>query len=232
MTITEHRPSTDRDAQRVGPTGQPAGGPVLPAAPKVLTFEPEEHVYRLHDAATPAAWGAVLPSVTQTLQLAAVIDDTYYTEEHRTRGRYVHRMIVFDESESVDESTVDSRLRGYLDAYRRFKRETQPGHCELIEQPLCDPILRVAGTPDQVRIFGGQLALIDHKTGSPLSAHRLQTAAYEHLVRGALKCGPLKRYCLYLQASGRYRLEEHTDRRDFAVFKACLSVAHFKLANR
>lgn len=205
--------------------GQPAG--------LVLTFDAEKHEYRLHDAQTPAAWGRLLPSVTQILHAVGLIDDQWYMEEHRTRGRYVHQMIAFEEREGLDESTVDQRLAGHLAAYRRFIAEAHPGPCRLLERPLADAALGYAGTPDQVRELHGRLALIDHKSGTPLPWHPLQTGAYESLVRlSDLQTGPLDRYALYLHRNGTYRLERHADRRDFKVFQACVAVTHFKGAGR
>lgn len=223
MTTTSTDPRRiETPEKRVGPTGTPVGWPVL-------TFEPEGHVYRLHDAATPAAWGQILPSVTQVLEAVGLVDDEWFTEDSRTRGRYVHRMIQFHEREGLDESTVDPRLAGYLTAYRAFIRDMRPGPCLLLETPLADPTLRYAGTPDQVREIKNRLALIDHKSGGSAPWHRLQTAAYVDLVgKHNGEFARIDRYALYLRRDGQYRLEQHTGRRDIKVFHAALAVAHWK----
>lgn len=209
-----------------GGTDGPAGGPVL-------AFEAETHTYRLHDAATPAAWGQLVPSVTQVLHLVGLVDDRWYREEHRTRGRYVHKMIAYEEREGLDEASVDERLAGYLAGYRKFLADAQPGPCVLLETPLADPIRGYAGTPDQIRLLNGRLALIDHKTGSADSWHPLQSAAYVALYR--LHTGddkPVDRHTLYLKPNGTYRLSEpHRDRNDLKVFYAALAVAQFALTN-
>jgi hypothetical protein len=197
-----------------------------------LVFEPETHVYRLG--------GRRVLSVTQVLTAAGLIDAEWFTEESRTRGSYVHKMIMYDEREGLDERSVDERLAGYLAAYRAFVRDLSPGPCMLLEQPLADPVLRYAGTPDQLRLrpMRGRLALIDHKSGAPFPWHRLQTAAYAYLIREHAPLWniekeivpPLARYCLYLRPNGQYRLEEHSDRNDWKLFQAALAIAQFKEA--
>lgn len=202
----------------------------------VLHFDEATHEYRFHDPAAPAVWGKVVPSVTQILHAVGIIDDTWFKEEHRIRGRYVHRMILYEERQVLDERTVDPRLRGYLEAYRRFIAEHEPGPCLLIEQPLADPVLGYAGTPDQVRILRNDHSLIDHKTGISLPWHPIQTAAYNVLVREQATIWPAdqavpipKRYGLYLHKDGKYDLHQHTDNpRDWKRFKAALTIAKFK----
>lgn len=199
-----------------GSPGQAVGGPAL-------TFDPTEHIYRLA--------GQRVLSVTQVLKAVGLIDDEWYTEESRIRGSYVHKAITFEEREGLDDASIDERLAGYVAAYRAFVQEARPGACSLLEQQLADPVLRYAGTPDQVRLLFGGFALIDHKTGPAAIWHPLQTAAYDRLVHVADPSVPrLRRFALYLRKDGTYRLQEHTGRNDFKVFQAALAVAHFKEA--
>lgn len=203
------------------------------AAAPLLAFEPEDHTYRLHDATTPAAWGRLVPSVTQVIERAGLIGDTtWFTEESRQRGRIVHRAIMYDEREGLDPSSIDDRLVGYLDAYRAFKQAVDLGPCRLLETPLADPIRFVAGTVDQVRLLRGYLAVLDIKSGTQSAWWALQVAAYESLVRLALGCGPLKRYAVQLQKDGRFKLIEYQDRNDLRIFYSALAIVQWREANQ
>jgi len=172
--------------------------------------------------------------VTQVLRRVGLIEDDFYTEESRIRGRYVHQAIMYEEREGLDESSVDERLAGYVAAYRGFVRDVRPGRCLLLEQPLAHRLYEYAGTPDQIREIKGHLALLDHKTGQPAPWHGLQTAAYVELAyctadlwwTGAT-APRLRRYVLYLRPDGTYRLVEHTDWKDWKLFLAALAVAQF-----
>jgi hypothetical protein len=187
-----------------------------------LTFTEEGHEYRLGNER--------LLSVTQILESVGCINDSeWFTEEGRMRGRFVHKAIALAERGELDESTLDDRLAGYIAAYRRFVGEAEPGPCLLLETPLYDELLRYAGTPDQVRPLFGEDTVIDYKTGGPAPWHALQTAAYLRLVRYP-HGEPVARCTLYLRQDGTYRLARHRRGRDWTVFKAALTVAHWKVA--
>jgi hypothetical protein len=181
----------------------------------------------------------LVPSVTQVLGAVALIEDEWFSEQSRERGRFVHKAIFYEEREGLDDASLDPRLEGYVRAYRAFVRDVRPGPCLLIETPLADPVLGYAGTPDQLRPINDRLAVVDHKSGGEAAWHPLQTAAYAYLMREHATIWPagaavpvLDRYALYLHSNGQYRLVPHTDRRDFKVFQAALAVAHFKENHR
>lgn len=189
-----------------------------------LTFDPEAHEYHLD--------GQRLMSVTDVLRSVQLIDDSWFDEEARVRGRYVHKAIAYEERGGLDESSVDERLAGYLAAYRAFVREVEPGACLLVEEPLAHPIHRYAGTVDQVRPIAGKLAVLEHKTGGPARWHALQTAAYAALAEVKLSpAHPLRRYVLYLRPDGTYRLVEQSSRDDWKLFLAALALAAFKASD-
>ena len=206
----------------------------MTAVTPLLAFDVAKHEYRLHAPDTPASWGRVLPSVTQVIQAAGLVDgEEWFTEESRIRGRYVHKAVLYDETVGLDESSIDPALRGYIDAYRKFKRDVTLGPCDLIETPLADPVLGFAGTPDQVRTVDGRTALLDLKSGFRSAAHSLQTAAYVHLIglhNGAWAALP--RFVVYLAADGRYQIEENRDRRDWKVFTAALTLMQYRETRR
>lgn len=196
---------------------------------QLLHFDPVEHEYRLHDEKTPASWGRRLLSVTQALQACNLVDDDWYTEQSRQRGRFVHKAVMLEEQGRLDESTIDERLLGYIGAYRAFKRDVPLGPCEWLEQPLADPVLGFAGTPDQVRPVRDVLTLLDLKSGAPHPTHALQTSGYVHLLTVH---NPdwrfLPRAALYLRKNGAYQLVPHENRNDIKIFKAAVVVAQWK----
>lgn len=196
--------------------------PMPQPVPPALAFDAATHTYALN--------GQRVLSVTQILEAVGLVDDDYFTEDSRTRGRYVHRMVLYSEREGLDENTVDERLRGYLEAYRRFVQEVAVGPCTLLERPLCDPILRFAGTPDQLRPMQGRETLIDLKSGQPHPTHGLQLAAYEHLIWRQLRCGRLDRAAVYLKPNGSYRLRMYEDRNDWKIFDCARVLAQWKAA--
>jgi hypothetical protein len=81
----------------------------------MITFDPDTHTYTLD--------GQTVPSVTQVLQAMGFVDSTWFTEESRTRGKYVHRIIELHINQELDESTVDDSLAGYFGAFKLFCSE-------------------------------------------------------------------------------------------------------------
>lgn len=189
----------------------------------VLTFESEDHLYRLN--------GTVVLSVTQAIELAGLCESEWFTEESRWRGIAVHRATHYLDEGDLDMTTVDPMIDGYLAAYVRFKEETRfrPGR---IEQPRFHARLRYAGTPDRVVEEASEViprSVIDVKTGAPQPWHREQTAGYANLMPNPWL---YRRFGLYLRRDGSYRLEEHPREaypRDLARFQAALTVAQMRV---
>lgn len=119
-----------------------------------------------------------MPGVTQILSDLGIADYSFLPTATREmalqRGRIVHRLTELSDRGTLDESTVDPALRGYLDAWRRFVGQYRIDHWHHIEQPMHNALLGYCGTPDRI---SGEL-LIDVKTNSIPRWTRLQTAAY------------------------------------------------------
>lgn len=211
------------------------------AAP-VLTFDPDQHEYRLN--------GVVVPSVTQ------VIGDLWpelYADSPRAameRGSIVHEATSLDDEGTLNEEAYLDRMMldagspesaalGYLEAWRRFKRES--GFVvELNEARVWagiyaeDRVIYYAGTLDRVGILNGERVLIDLKTGDCDSkgrraAVRMQTAAYEGGLLSLSQAPTVDaRHALKLSSDGSYRLTPafrgSSDFNDFAAFLRTWSV--------
>jgi hypothetical protein len=181
----------------------------------MITFDPVAHTYTVD--------GIQYPSVTQILMTEGFIDTSFYTEWGRDKGKLAHLCVHLDDTGELDESTVDPVLAPYLDAYRRFKRES--GFIVAAsEWPLVNPTYRFAGTIDKIGTFKGiNCSIIDVKTGAVESWAAIQLAAYE-----ILKCEPHKRFALQLKADGNYKLHPFTDRQDKHIFLSALAVYQWK----
>lgn len=163
-----------------------------------VTFDPVRHVYRVD--------GRKIPNVTGVLHACGVVDDYWFTEIARQRGSAVHKATELIDRGCLDESSVDPRLLGYLEAYQNFKDNCRPDWTH-IEQRVFDPIHRYAGTLDRAGHLGAtdRLWVIDLKTGAPQRWVRLQLVAYANALR--VDTGKFyHRASLQLKESGRFIL--------------------------
>jgi hypothetical protein len=188
-----------------------------------LRFVEESHEYYLGDR--------LLVSVTQALGEAGLIDADWYTEASRLRGTYVHQALEWLDRGELEEPEEGHWLLDYIAQYRRFCADCRP-HWTHVEHQMRDEARGLAGTLDRAGRLNGHAAILDIKTGPPLRWHQLQTAAYLDLARTEGLFEPaahVRRYGLHLTPE-TYRLIEHTDRRDRAIFLSALTVAQFKRA--
>jgi hypothetical protein len=120
----------------------------------------ENHIYHLD--------GRQIDGLTSTLAEAGLMGN-FGTEWHLTKGTAVHLATELWDKGTLDESTVDPQIAGYLESWKRFRDEQNyiPTH---IEFKVVNPILQVATTID--RLPGPY----DLKSGAPEPWHILQVA--------------------------------------------------------
>lgn len=160
-----------------------------------VEYEDDGHRYTLN--------GLLLPSVTGILLAEGFIDTTWYTEEARTRGSYVHKARHLDDTGELDESTIDPVIAPYLEAWRRFKRET--GFVvEESEVPKAQSSYLYAGTPD-------------------VNGHFPKPEIHKGQI--------IKRAAVELHDNGTYKLIPFTDRQDANVWLSVLAVHNWKKNN-
>jgi hypothetical protein len=193
----------------------------------MLEFDEQSHTYRLD--------GADLPSVTQAICEAGLVDIRWFTEYSRWRGSAVHLACWFDDQNDLDESTVEPSLMGYVEAYRRF-RENYQFETKDIEARQYHPVFRYAGTPDRVGIVRGNPAIVDLKSGVALAGHPVQLASYAHLP-SSLNLSPydFERVAVYLQADGTYKVKSYSRAdlaNDWNVFLAALYFTNWKRSHK
>lgn len=189
----------------------------------LLTFDEATHTYRL--------LGSVVPGVTQLLR--PLVDFSRIPADvlaaKADLGRRVHLATQLDDEDDLDEASVEADVAPYLEAWRRFRRETR---CELllVEKEVCEPVLMYAGTLDRVLAFKGAKWLVDLKTSftTPMTAGP-QTAAYWRAL-GDLSV--TNRAALRLRPDGTYRLDPLTGADDWSAFMAALTLYRYKEAHR
>lgn len=178
-----------------------------------ITFDSQSHTYRVGNQ--------VIISVTQAIKMAGLINNEWFTEESRNRGRIVHLATQFDDEGDLDEATIDPMILPYVEAARKFKADTgfKP---ELIEQRIYHPTFGYAGTVDRVGTMGKHRVVLDYKSGVVPFWCRLQTAGYS----GAMEHGSqYLRYGVQLKPDATYKISAYEPkdfRNDVGDFMAVL----------
>ncbi len=185
-----------------------------------LVFDEKTHAYTLGDRK--------LPSVTEIIRDVGLMGDAskFYDDYSMTRGVFVHQACQMFDDGTLDEDNLDPVLAGYIAAYKCFRTEMFV-EWTAIEKPLHDAALGFAGTPDRLAIG----TVIDIKTGVKHSWHGVQMAAYALLGFTAGATTLVKRYGLYLNSDGTYKLERYEKKSDFDVFRAALTIYWAKRGN-
>jgi hypothetical protein len=169
-----------------------------------LDFEPVEHRYYLD--------GKEVPSVSEVLGLAKFNSTRYGKSGHNSawRGTTAHAACEFWDDGTLDESSLDPRLKGYLDAWRKFRTESG-AEPVLIEQQVGHRDYMYAGTLDRLMRIGPRYILLDIKTGAKRSWHEIQGVAYlaalEHCrshIPIDLPVGRIEVMTVYLTHDGGY----------------------------
>jgi hypothetical protein len=174
-------------------------------------FDAVRHVYTALDT------GLRLPSITQLIKAAGLIDDRWYTPEACARGTAVHKLTA---AIDLDALTLDElrghEFEGYVHAHVELTGIVRPDWRH-VEQAAAHPTLRYAGCPDRVGTLYATRAVLELKTGPPAAWHQIQTALQAILVADELDLPALavQRFTEYVQANGKYRIEAHENRNDF-----------------
>lgn len=193
--------------------------------PPDLVFDETLHRYTLH--------GQPQLGVTGVLREVGLIDLAWCGDEAaRARGTQVHKAIEVYHGQSPNGSLETATVLPYLNAYRSFLADSAFG-VATVEERVCDPRLRCAGTLDiRGRFLDGgvssdRIDLLDVKTGTTPPWVGYQTAGYVRLLPVTVQAR-VRRWCLTLFETGRYRLDALTQRTDEVVFLAALTIAQAK----
>ena len=199
--------------------------PTVPEDRPPLTFEPENHIYRLGDR--------VLPGITSILVGAGLIDNSRFTPEARDRGTAVHLATQYHDEGDLAKDSLTDEIEVRLRAWNAFKKDTGFEMTESPELVVASPSLGYATAIDRIGFVSGNTFVLNIKTGAAYNWHPIQTAgevlAYAEW-RGLTgrETAALMRACVELKADGTYRLHPHTNRADFTAFRAAVTIYHLK----
>lgn len=176
-----------------------------------LQFDHASHTYRLGDR--------VLPSVTQVVR--AVLPYRHPADEwYLQRGTMIHKAAALMLRGELDETSIDPRISGHVEAVRKAISEMQLDFKGArIEVPMASP-LGYAGTPDIVLRNG---LVVDWKSSVEPQV-LLQLGGYL-LLAGGKSCASVE-----LRENGTYRFEQHDSRRAKGLFLNALSIFQWKVA--
>ena len=102
-------------------------------------------------------YGNGLESVTTILKEEGLIDARWFDDWSRDRGSMIHLATHYDDTGELDEENLDPVIVPYLEAWRKFKRESGFVQ-EKIEVPMQSTTHRYAGTPDRIGELPGRIS--------------------------------------------------------------------------
>lgn len=178
----------------------------------MITFDETRHEYKLH--------GRVVPSVTQILRDAGVIDTAWFTPESAARGSRVHAAI-HNSDMGIDCGAITDEVLPYLCAWREFV-EVAGVKILASEKRVWSSRLRYAGTLDKYARVGDRTIIIDIKTGTVMPWCALQTAAYMYAML-EMHQKVDGRMGVHLGPDGKYTVHSYGEfRSDFTQFTTAL----------
>lgn len=184
-------------------------------------FEEDGHQYFMDDYP--------VPGVTNAMQDAGVVDTTWFTEWARDRGSKVHKITEYYDEGDLAEESVDPALRGYLEAWKRFRREYE-FRIEAIELEVYHPTAMYGGTLDRLGICGKtnvQLkTIVDIKSGPVQRATGLQLTGYADAYQAMTGDFVHKIMGVQLKQDGTYKITPFT--LDFMTWRAVLTISNWK----
>lgn len=197
----------------------------LIANPEEILLQDEPHRY--------LQGGKSYISVTGAVEDAGLGEDFSAVPKHimeraQDRGNKVHMACQFIDDDDLVIETVDEAIRGYVDAYLKFRSQ-----CKIkvvaSERKMLSKALGIAGTPDLICFMGGRRVVIDRKTCQRLGRGLgLQTAGYKILWEATQHSLIYGRYGLKLSPNGDYKLILCEDVDDEPAFRDLLDFAKAK----
>lgn len=175
-----------------------------------LRFDARRHIYIALDT------GEVTPNITRMLHRAGLVDERWFTEEGRERGREVHRLTAALDLDGLDLPTLVSPYRAYVLAHAKAMALV-PHEWAHVEVPAIHPTLRFAGRCDRAGLVHQWPSVWEVKSGAKHPANQVQTALQAILAAPTFGIDPrrVKRYIEYVDRTGKFQVFEHTDPRDF-----------------
>ncbi len=160
--------------------------------------------------------------------MALAPENPFYTTAGRDRGISLHEWLAFLVRGKNPANPPDPRIADKVESIRAFIRDTGFKIIGGEEACYC-PEHNYACTPDLWGFIVPWSWVIDMKSGAFQAYHSAQTATQKIALR-ANGFNAQKRGALYLKKNKKYRLEEHTDRKDLDRWLYTVSQYHKKEA--
>ena len=188
-------------------------------APAALTPRFDVKFYGEGDAHEYYLNGEETSSVTGVLSAEGLTDYEWCKEEHRNRGKAVHKIaqiISRDWRGSTveeivansrwDPAATDPRLIGYGYGVAKFLLNSQ-FRPTLVEQPVGSLRLGLCGTLDAHGLLPSGAALLpDYKSGRPLPAAAIQMNLYAYMLEETFGIKTDLLSAVWVQAGGDYQM--------------------------
>lgn len=188
-----------------------------------LTFQEKGHRYSYN--------GARVPNVTSIVDSLLPFRGAPASlmEEARFRGTRVHEITAaIDSGEDPRLSRKDKTFLPYLEAWLLFRSDCRFTPLA-IEERVFHRKHRFAGTLDRIGYINGGLSVVDLKTGALYPEYALQTAAYKEAANDGRQGEKIQgRWAVQLTDKGTYVLTPYTDKADFSVFLAAMTLNNWK----
>jgi len=139
-----------------------------------LVYNDEDHEYSIQYDPTRKI---VIPSTTQLLQYAHVVDSSYIDPHYAIDGTEIHTMTEMVDNGLYIPELVEDRVHAALVAYEQFLVENDV-EWEETEEIIFHEDLFYAGTKDRLGTVNGVRYLVDLKSGNKYRWHILQLAGY------------------------------------------------------
>jgi hypothetical protein len=207
--------------------------PIVPASLALSNVIPvrrdQDHRYWIE-----TQWGErEALSVTRTLVEQNLVDDEFFTDLGRGRGKLVHFFCERIFTNTLGPLELPDHVAGYLVALRKFLDKYAPTIL-LTEAIRASELRMYAGGLDLVcrnlAGIGSGEVVIEIKTSNPTPWHGLQLAPYANLYAGP-KWLNVGRFGLYLKPTGGYRFKQYDDVRDLDRFFNALELLHWRVTN-
>lgn len=154
-----------------------------------------------------------VPSPSTVFQDLGLVDSKWFKSEHRARGRAVHAGLHFALKGTLDWSSLNPDLHGFVKSGLRLVEHLKPTIVRY-ETPLYHRVHRFAGTSDIQWELDDYGFIIDWKSGKAPKVARYQTAAYAMLAQQDTN-RLFKRAAVELQADGSMaNIVKYDDRSD------------------
>jgi len=165
------------------------------------------------------------PSVTTIIQDSQYAINCDFIEDwYRDRGIKIHRACNLFDNNTLDELSVDERIKGFLKGWQKFINDFN-AKIVLNEETLFSTKLLTGGTLDRVIKYNRKNILVDIKTSATINKDfcGLQLAGYSLLlkeVKKKLKVG--ERWVVKISDDGKYKIEDLSDKKYIPMFRKIL----------